>query len=125
MPRLNGRITPMEDASAVSRDAGNPPVRFDVAGAGDEVMESPKRARSRKRRTQPRGILHTTAPVPDPTAPASRFWDSSSVGNGARGLEDGMRVECHDRRRSSQFCGKLGKSCAGAATCLCKRRWRR
>jgi len=31
-------------------------------------MESPKRARSRKRRTQPRGILHTTAPVPDPTA---------------------------------------------------------
>jgi hypothetical protein len=24
-------------------------------------------ARSRKRRTQPRGVLHTTAPVPDPT----------------------------------------------------------
>ncbi len=72
MPRLNGRITPMEDASAVSRDAGNPPVRFDVAGAGDEVMESPKRARSRKRRTQPRGILHTTAPVPDPTALGER-----------------------------------------------------
>jgi hypothetical protein len=39
MPRLNGRITPMEDAFAVSRDAGNPPVRFDVAGAGDGVME--------------------------------------------------------------------------------------
>ena len=67
MPRLNGPITPMEDASAVSRDAGNPPVRFDVAGAGDGVMDSPKRARSRKRRTQPRGVLHTTAPVPDPT----------------------------------------------------------
>ena len=67
MPRLNGHITPMEDASAVSRDAGNPPVRFDVAGAGDGVMESPKRARSRKRRTRPRGVLHTTAPVPDPT----------------------------------------------------------
>src|ERR1019366_2394090 len=50
-------------------DAGNPPVRFDVAGAGDGVMESPKRARSRKRQTQPRGVLHTTAPVPDPTAP--------------------------------------------------------
>src|ERR1019366_1125867 len=48
-------------------DAGNPPVRFDVAGAGDGVMESPKRARSRKRQTQPRGVLHTTAPVPDPT----------------------------------------------------------
>jgi len=44
------------------------PVRFDVAGAGDGVMESPKRARSRKRLTQPRGVLHTTAPVPDPTA---------------------------------------------------------
>jgi len=29
----------MEDASAVSRDARNPPVRFDVAGAGDGVME--------------------------------------------------------------------------------------
>jgi hypothetical protein len=28
----------MEDAFAVSRDAGNPPVRFDVAGAGDGVM---------------------------------------------------------------------------------------
>jgi hypothetical protein len=39
MPRLNGPITPMEDAFAVSRDAGNPPVRFDVAGAGDGVME--------------------------------------------------------------------------------------
>ena len=39
MPQLNGPITPMEDASAVSRDAGNPPVRFDVAGAGDGVME--------------------------------------------------------------------------------------
>ena len=39
MPQLNGRITPMEDAFAVSRDAGNPPVRFDVAGAGDGVME--------------------------------------------------------------------------------------
>ena len=39
MPQLNGRITLMEDAFAVSRDAGNPPVRFDVAGAGDGVME--------------------------------------------------------------------------------------
>ena len=81
MPRLNGRITPMEDASAVSRDAGNPPVRFDVAGAGDGVMEPLKRARSRKRRTQPRGVLHTTAPVPDPTAHALRAhtcWRTSS-----------------------------------------------
>jgi hypothetical protein len=69
MPQLNGYITPMEDASAVSRDAGNPPVRFDVAGAGDGVMESLKRARSWKRRTQPRGVLYTTAPVPDPTEP--------------------------------------------------------
>ena len=34
-------------------------------------MESPKRARSRKRQTQPRGVLHTTAPVPDPTAPTA------------------------------------------------------
>ena len=33
-------------------------------------MESSKRARSRKRRTQPRGVLHTTAPVPDPTGPS-------------------------------------------------------
>jgi hypothetical protein len=32
-------------------------------------MEPLKRARSRKRLTQPRGVLHTTAPVPDPTAP--------------------------------------------------------
>jgi Cu+-exporting ATPase len=29
----------MEDAFAVSGDAGNPPVRFDVAGAGDRVMD--------------------------------------------------------------------------------------
>jgi membrane-associated phospholipid phosphatase len=33
-------------------------------------MESSKRARSRKRRTQPRDVLHTTAPVPDPTGPS-------------------------------------------------------
>jgi len=39
MPWLNGPITPLEDAFAVSRDAGNPPVRFDVAGAEDGVME--------------------------------------------------------------------------------------
>jgi len=32
---------------------------------------TPKRARSRKRRTQPRGVLHTTAPVPDPTPQAA------------------------------------------------------
>jgi len=32
MPQLNGHINPTEDASAMSRDAGNPPVRFDVAG---------------------------------------------------------------------------------------------
>jgi hypothetical protein len=80
MPRLNGPITPMEEASAVSRDAGNPPVRFDVAGAGDGVMEPPKRARSRKRRTQPRGVLHTTAPVPDPTAQTERRMGWHGVG---------------------------------------------
>jgi hypothetical protein len=34
---------------------------------------TPKRARSRKRRTQPRGVLHTTAPVPDPTALRSQY----------------------------------------------------
>ena len=67
MPQLNGPITPMEDAFAVSRDAGNPPVRFDVAGAGNGAMGEPKRARSRKRRIQPRPVLHATAPVPDPT----------------------------------------------------------
>jgi hypothetical protein len=39
MSQLNGRITPMEDAFAVSRMRGNPPVRFDVAGAGDGLME--------------------------------------------------------------------------------------
>ena len=80
MPRLNGPITPMEDAVAVSRDAGNPPVRFDAAGAGDGVMDSPKRARSRKRRTQPRGVLHTTAPVPDPTARHPRAPDAPQRG---------------------------------------------
>jgi len=31
-------MTPMEDAFAVSRDAGNPHVRFEVEGAGDGVM---------------------------------------------------------------------------------------
>jgi hypothetical protein len=48
-------------------DAGNPPVRFDVTGAGDGAMEEPKRARSRKRRIQPRPVLHATAPALDPT----------------------------------------------------------
>jgi len=79
MPQLNGRITPMEEAFAVSRDAGNPPVRFDEAGAGDGVMEPSKRARSRKRETQPRGSLHTTAPVPDPTR--LPWWKSSLTKN--------------------------------------------
>jgi hypothetical protein len=37
--RTTIHITPMEDAFAVSRDAGNSPVRFDVAGAGDGVEE--------------------------------------------------------------------------------------
>ena len=77
MSLLNGPITPMEDASAVSCDAGNPPVRFDAAGAGDGVMDYPKRARSRKRRTQPRGVLHTTAPVPDPTPLAFSCFDNT------------------------------------------------
>jgi hypothetical protein len=89
MPRLNGPITPMEDASAVSRDAGNPPVRFDVAGAGDGVMDSPRRARSRKRRTQPRGALHTIAPVPDPTG------HGQVIGHGERGCE--VTPRCPDR----------------------------
>jgi hypothetical protein len=66
-PQLNGPIPPMEDAFAVSRDAENPPVRFDVARAGDGVIGISKRARSWKQRTQPRGVLHTTALVPDPT----------------------------------------------------------
>ena len=69
----------MEDASAVSRDAGNPPVRFDVAGAGDRVMDPPKRARSRKRLTQPRGVLQTTAPVPDPTGPHALLLGPSAA----------------------------------------------
>ena len=37
-------------------------------------------ARSRKRRTQPRGVLHTTAPVPDPTAPPR--WQRAQLGFG-------------------------------------------
>ena len=41
-------------------------------------MEPPKRARSRKRRTQPRGVLYTTAPVPDPTAPVT--WRLDRLG---------------------------------------------
>jgi hypothetical protein len=84
MSLLNGPITPMEDASAVSCDAGNPPVRFDVAGPGDGDGRTPKRARSQKRRTQPRGVLYTTAPVPDPTGPGdvtqlSLRWHSRMV----------------------------------------------
>jgi hypothetical protein len=57
----------MEEAFAVSRMR-----EIRLSGsmwrAGDGVMESPKRARSRKRQIQPRGVLYTTAPVPDPTA---------------------------------------------------------
>jgi hypothetical protein len=34
--RTTIHITPMEDAFAVSRDAGNSPVRFDVAGPETE-----------------------------------------------------------------------------------------
>ncbi|HYO54895.1 hypothetical protein, partial [Archangium sp.] len=63
-----------------------PPVRFDVAGVGDGVMVDPKRARSRKRRIQPRTCLHTTAPILDPTTVSAhtrvhglRGWQQASI----------------------------------------------
>ena len=49
------------------RSAGNPHAPFEVAGAGNGPTVIPKRARSRKRRTQPREHLRGTAPALDPT----------------------------------------------------------
>lgn len=60
-------MTPIEDASPVSRLREIRPSGLVWRGAGDGVMEPPKRARSRQRRIQPLGVLHATAPVPDPT----------------------------------------------------------
>jgi|WetSurMetagenome_2_1015567.scaffolds.fasta_scaffold550566_2 hypothetical protein len=44
----------------------------------------------RKRRTQPRDVLHTTAPIPDPTAPPTKnLWMTSAGGGEALGLTIG------------------------------------
>jgi hypothetical protein len=51
------------------RNAGNPHVAFEVAGAGNGMMDDPKRARNRKRGNKPRVYLHIAAPVLDPTGP--------------------------------------------------------
>ena len=51
------------------RSAGNPHATFEVAGAGNGMMENPKRARNRKRGHKPRVNLHITASVLDPTVP--------------------------------------------------------
>jgi|GEM_PF-5907070 len=49
------------------RNAGNPHVAFEVAGAGNGMMDDPKRARNRKRGNKQRVYLHIAAPVLDPT----------------------------------------------------------
>jgi len=51
------------------RNAGNPHVAFEVAGAGNGMMEDSKRARNRKRGHKPRVHLNITASVLDPTVP--------------------------------------------------------
>src|SRR5208282_3739824 len=51
------------------RSAGNPHATFEVAGAGNGMMEDPKRARNRKRGHKPRVNLHITASDLDPTGP--------------------------------------------------------
>jgi hypothetical protein len=51
------------------RNAGNPHVAFEVAGAGNGMMEDSKRARNRKRGHKPRVHLNITASVLDPTGP--------------------------------------------------------
>jgi hypothetical protein len=55
------------------RNAGNPHVAFEVAGAGNGMMEDSKRARNRKRGNKPRVILHIAAPALDPTGASSAF----------------------------------------------------
>ena len=45
------------------RNAGSPHVAFEVAGAGNGMMEDSQRARNRKRGNKPRVDLHITAPV--------------------------------------------------------------
>ena len=67
------------------RGAGNPPAPVDVAGAGDGLTATPKRARRWKRRTQPRGSLRSTASVLDPTtAPPPDTFDASPATAGSR-----------------------------------------
>ena len=63
---LIGRIT-LDVNCAGARSAGNPHATCDVAGAGNGVTETPKRARRGKPWIQPRRLLRTTAPVLDPT----------------------------------------------------------
>ena len=85
MPQLNGPITPMEDAFPVSRDAGNPPVRFDVSGAGDGLME-PQNGHEAGYGGNSQGAF-CTPPRRSPKAPRratgstmARFWQVRGVG---------------------------------------------
>jgi hypothetical protein len=64
---------------AGARSAGNPHATCDVAGAGNGVTATPKRARRGKPRIQPRRSLRATAPVLDPTSATGSFTRSSKA----------------------------------------------
>src|SRR4030095_8084480 len=61
-----GDIT-LEVKCAGARSAANPHATCEVAGAGDGVTETPRRARRGKPWIQTRRLLRATAPVLDPT----------------------------------------------------------
>src|SRR4029453_5089087 len=61
-----GGIT-LEVKCAGARSAANPHATCDVAGAGNGVTETPRRARRGKPWIQTRGLLRAAAPVLDPT----------------------------------------------------------
>ena len=75
---LIGLIT-LDVKCAGARSAGNPHATCDVAGAGNGVTATPKRARRGKPRTQPRRCLRATAPVPDPTRESGLAVSPNSV----------------------------------------------
>jgi hypothetical protein len=84
---------------AGERRTGKPYAPFEVAGAGDGLTATPTRARSWKRRRQPRGNLRGTAPVLDPT--------------GSKAYLSPQRVVRGEGSRACTNCSKRGALPAG------------
>src|SRR5262245_27938616 len=71
---------------AGARSAGNPHATCDVAGAGNGITETSKRARRRKSWIQPRRFLRITAPALDPTPQVTHVFETRAEKTNEEGL---------------------------------------